>query len=211
MVFTSRKPTDSEKKFTVTEKDCLAVVHSLRKWRFYLHGETDVVVVTDRYSLKWLVSLKDPRGRFARWMVDIQDFTFTVQYAPGGELVVPDPLSRDSVEKPLCPRCYKIIEERPPEGRRTEAICEVVDSSGLGGGPTAGEFRAAQRDEFGDIEEFARKKSGAGYFVDERGLLRRSRVTRELIVVPEVLVGAVLDALHRSKLSWHYGVRRTTD
>ena len=86
-----------------------------------------------------------------------------------------------------------------------------MDSSGLGGGPTARECRAAQRDEFGDIEEFARKKSGAGYFVNERGLLRHSRARRELIVVPEVLLGAVLDALNGSKLSGHSRVRRTTD
>ena len=96
VALTSRKLTDSERKFTVTEKECLAAVHSLRKWRFYLHGETDVVVVTDHFSLKWLMSLKDPQGRLGRWMVDIQNFTFTVQYAPGRELVVPGTLIRDS-------------------------------------------------------------------------------------------------------------------
>ena len=129
--FTSRKLTDAERKFTVTEKECLAVVHGLRKWRFYLHGETDVVVVTDHCSLRWLMSLKDPRGRLARWMVSIQDFDFTVVYAPGGELVVPDTLSQDSVEKPLCARCFKALEEPVAEEGKIEAVRAAAELSGL--------------------------------------------------------------------------------
>lgn len=62
----SRKMTNAEVKYTVTERECLAVVYALRKWRCYLHGEPNFIVETDHLSLKWLMSLKEPRGRLAR-------------------------------------------------------------------------------------------------------------------------------------------------
>ena len=62
IAFTSRKLTDAEVKYTVTERECLAIVHGLKKWRCYLHLEKDLVIETDHLSLKWLMSLKDPRG-----------------------------------------------------------------------------------------------------------------------------------------------------
>lgn len=46
VAFASMKMTDPERKLTVTEKECLAVVHGLRRRRCYLHGEDSVAVVT---------------------------------------------------------------------------------------------------------------------------------------------------------------------
>ena len=66
IAFTSRKLSDSEKKFTVTERECLAVFHGLRKLRPSLHGEKEVLIFTDSFSFKWLMSLRDPRRRLAR-------------------------------------------------------------------------------------------------------------------------------------------------
>lgn len=52
VAFTSRKMTDAEMKYTVTEGECLAIVHALKKWRCYLHGEPDLIVETDHLSLR---------------------------------------------------------------------------------------------------------------------------------------------------------------
>lgn len=41
------------------------------------------------------MSLKEPKGRPARWMVEIQDFNFTVKYAPGHKIQEAYTLSRD--------------------------------------------------------------------------------------------------------------------
>jgi RNase H-like domain found in reverse transcriptase len=49
-LFTARKLQPSELKFSVTEKECLAVVYGLRFWRHYVQGE-DVEVVTDHHLL----------------------------------------------------------------------------------------------------------------------------------------------------------------
>lgn len=98
--FTSRKLSESDKTFTVTEREYLAVVDVLRKWHPFPHGEKEFIIVTDHCSLKlWLMSSHDPRERLARWMIKVQEFHFIVQCAPGSALVVTDALSRDIVEK----------------------------------------------------------------------------------------------------------------
>ena len=76
--FTSRKLKGAEIRYTVTEKECLAVFHALRKWRHYLHGVPGFIVVTDHIALRWLMQLREPRRRLARLMVDVQGYDFEV-------------------------------------------------------------------------------------------------------------------------------------
>jgi RNase H-like domain found in reverse transcriptase len=97
--FASRKMKGAEPRYTTTEKECLALVFGLRKFRHLLHGE-DFVVVTDHIALTWLLSLREPKERLARWLVEIQMFRFSVCYSRGdGELIAgPDALSRDTMD-----------------------------------------------------------------------------------------------------------------
>ena len=104
--FTIKLMKKAERHYTPTEKECLAIVHALKKWRHYLHGE-HFTAVTDHLALKWLMSLKDPRERLARWVIEVQDYDFAVEHREGKQLVVPDALSRDAMPKPLCQRCYR--------------------------------------------------------------------------------------------------------
>jgi hypothetical protein len=87
----SRKLTVREKKFTTTEKECLSVLESVEKFRCYIEG-VKFTVVTDHSALVWLLNLKDPPGRLARWVMRLQDFKIT--FRPGKLNHVPDALSR---------------------------------------------------------------------------------------------------------------------
>jgi RNase H-like domain found in reverse transcriptase len=93
--FASRKLKGTEPRYTTTERENLAVVLGLRKFRHYVYGEP-FEVVTDHIALTWLMSLRDPKDRLARWIVEMQAFDFEVLYERGdGELMaVPDALSR---------------------------------------------------------------------------------------------------------------------
>lgn len=53
-----------------------------------------IAPVTDRASLKWLMSQKDLAGRLARWSLKLQGFDFTIEHRKGRANVIPDALSR---------------------------------------------------------------------------------------------------------------------
>jgi transposase InsO family protein len=91
--FLSRSLSRTERKYSVTEKECLGVIHAIEKLRPYLEG-AKFKVITDHYSLKWLNSIKDPIGRIARWAVRMQQYNFEVEHRKGKHNIVPDALSR---------------------------------------------------------------------------------------------------------------------
>ena len=66
MEYASEPLNGSKRHWTTTEKECYAVIYSIRHLRHYLFG-IEFDVVTDHYSLRWLMSLRDPIGRLARW------------------------------------------------------------------------------------------------------------------------------------------------
>jgi RNase H-like domain found in reverse transcriptase len=113
VAFASRKQKVAEVRYTVTEKECLAVVlFGLQKFCQHLYGER-FGVVTDHSALVWLMSLQDPNHRLARCILEFQSFDFDVEHAPGNGIImdIPDALSRDTMDKDLtlCARCLETV------------------------------------------------------------------------------------------------------
>jgi RNase H-like domain found in reverse transcriptase len=137
VAFGSRKLKGGEVRYTTTEKECLAVVFGLRNYLHLLYGER-FTVVTDHTALKWLMSLRDPRDRLARWMIKVMQFDFVAEYAPGNGtlMAVPDALSRDTMSKELliCQRCLGGLEDEDVEAVRevSEEVKERVSQGESG-------------------------------------------------------------------------------
>jgi transposase InsO family protein len=92
--FFSLKLTSTQRKYTTTEKECMAVLLSVENFRPYIDG-TKFTVVTDHSALLWLLKLKTPpSARLSRWILRIQGFDFEIVHRKGKEHVVPDALSR---------------------------------------------------------------------------------------------------------------------
>nr|CAN82547.1 hypothetical protein VITISV_036613 [Vitis vinifera] len=79
--------------YTTTEKELLAVVFALDKFRAYLVG-SNIMVFTDHSALKYLLTKQDAKARLIRWILLLQEFNLQIRDKKGVENVVADHLSR---------------------------------------------------------------------------------------------------------------------
>jgi hypothetical protein len=79
--------------YTTTEKELLAVVFALDKFRSYLVG-SKIVIYTDHAALRYLVSKQDAKPRLIRWILLLQEFDIEIRDKKGVDNTVADHLSR---------------------------------------------------------------------------------------------------------------------
>eukprot|EP00253_Pinus_taeda_P022552 PITA_22552 len=91
--FVSKNLSKAEMNYTVTEKEFLAVLHSLNKFRHYITGY-QTFVHTDHAAIRYLMNKPDVNARIIRWLLLLQQFDLTIINKPGKENVVADFLSR---------------------------------------------------------------------------------------------------------------------
>jgi hypothetical protein len=78
--------------YPVHDLELVAVVFALRVWRHYLYG-SQVQIVMNHKSLKYLMSQKEFNVRQRRWVELIQDYDCVIDYHLGKANVVTDALS----------------------------------------------------------------------------------------------------------------------
>lgn len=93
IAFASRTLSAAEKNYSTTEKECLAIVWALKYFHPYIYGAT-FTIYSDHAALKAILTTKMPRGRIARWILDIQSYRFSIIHRKGSEMIDADTLGR---------------------------------------------------------------------------------------------------------------------
>ncbi|GFX65792.1 retrovirus-related Pol polyprotein from transposon 297 [Trichonephila clavipes] len=198
--YASRLLSSAEKNYSITEREALAVVGALNKFRGYIEG-AEIIVASDHQPLKWLMSLTSPTGRLAR--DGHFKYNLKIDYFPGKCNFIADMLYR-------------------PE-YRDEEICElktiIIDFPTR----TANELRT---EKLKDLElkkiidcfenpnkgvDFA-NWTGRGYVMNQGVLYRNSphaEVEEAQLVVPTHEREKILKLHHDAPTAAHYGADGT--
>src|SRR3954447_21463224 len=93
VAYTSRKMNAAERNYPAHDKELLAIMHALAKWRVYLHGRP-FLIYSDHATLTHLKNQPNLNPKQVRWLGKMQDFDFKIVHIPGKQNVVADTLSR---------------------------------------------------------------------------------------------------------------------
>jgi len=100
VAFDSMQLNDAQKRYPVHEKELLAIIRALKKWRADLLGGP-IAVFTDHRTLENFNTQKDLSRRQARWQEFMSQFEMNIYYVKGEDNTVADALSRLPVEQQL--------------------------------------------------------------------------------------------------------------
>ena len=100
IAYASRSLTSPERHYSVIQKECLAIVYSLKQFRHYLLGR-HFKIVTDHRPLQWL-SAQKMEGMLCRWALSMQEYDFKIIYREGSLNTNADALSRRDASDNTC-------------------------------------------------------------------------------------------------------------
>lgn len=195
VAFASRALKDPERNYSTAEKECLAVVWAVEKWRHYLEGGV-FDVYTDHSALTWVFNNPKTSSRLTRWTLRLQPFSFQVHYRKGCCNVVPDALSR-SPEGAICMSAAQAAWTMLPSSLQDVMAAQQAD-------PVCEELRRTQ----------VRNPSGRHSYEVQQGVLYRKVPSKFdgynfQLVVSEQLVLEFLAYFHDSPFGGHLGRMKT--
>ncbi|UYV79839.1 K02A2.6-like, partial [Cordylochernes scorpioides] len=180
--YASRTLQKAETNYSTTEKECLAIIWAIKKFRPYLYGRK-FTIYTDHHSLCWMAKMKNPAGRLARWSLELQEYDFAIKYKSGKTHLDADGLSR-------CPIPERIISTINYEEHDYDSYIKKIDNL-VNQNPNS----------YG--ENFTKFK--------EKLFKKNPSVTGDpwLLIVPKNKQKELLENMHDHPTSGHMGIKRT--
>lgn len=200
IAYTSRTLNNHERKYSAYQKECLAIVHGIDKFREYLELKP-FVLQSDNQSLVWLLNHPRQLGMIGRWIAKIMSLKFELSHISGKDNVIADALSRlyepkdsdfdDNSDIPL----FMLLGSVP------ELFSDIKDQ---------------QRNDpelsliINDIENNVNSKRIENYKIVKNTLVYETGKAKAYkIVVPKILQDAVFKYSHSLAVSGHLGILKT--
>ena len=180
-------------------QETFALVLAVRKWHPYLFGNR-FTFRSDHNPLKNIRSKKDPRGKIANWLMELEEYDYEIEHIPGKNNVVADSLSRSGTSS------------EPPASRLEEFVNAVSDEF-------KEQLRTAQAEDIvvqraiGDLSAFGHVKAGRLKRVSKQLRMEGDILTKSgRPVIPSSMHDYVVNEFHRvGNVKSHFGVEKTYD
>ena len=91
--YASKKLNLTEARYHITEKECIAVVWGIKRFKLYLAARR-FTLQTDQKPLRYLKDAAYQNHQVFSWAVAVQEYSFRVEGIPGKENIGADFLSR---------------------------------------------------------------------------------------------------------------------
>ncbi|WJZ98396.1 hypothetical protein VitviT2T_016923 [Vitis vinifera] len=199
--YASKTLNEAQRNYTTTNKELLAVVFALDKFRAYLVGSF-IIVFTDHSTLKYLLTKQDAKARLIRWILLLQEFDLQIRDKKGVENVVADHLSRLAIAHNS--HVLPINDDFPEESlmllEKTPWYAHIANYLVTGEVPS--EWKAQDRKHF-----FAKIHA---YYWEELFLFKycANQIIRKC--VPEEEQQGILSHCHENACGGHFASQKTT-
>ncbi|GFW92323.1 retrovirus-related Pol polyprotein from transposon 17.6 [Trichonephila clavipes] len=97
ILYLSKKFSEVEKRYCMTEKECASIVFAIKRLHYYLDGNS-FLVMTDHNPLVWLNRNVSSNPRLMRWALALQPYNFRIVHRSGKSHKNADSLSRSVID-----------------------------------------------------------------------------------------------------------------
>lgn len=175
---------------SVYERELLAIVFAVTKWRHYLTGH-QFTIRTDQKSLRYLLQQRAVSVEKQKWASKLLGLNYTIEYRPGKENRVVDALSQRTEVKEEPKKFLEFQLTAPLSIDMDELALQVEKDDTL------------QRIIRGVLEG---DKEFEGYTVEKGVLFKDNRL---VIPAKSAFIPALLNQFHASAIGGHEGVLKT--
>ena len=200
--YAGRSLSTAERNYSVGDLETLAVVAGVKYYSHYLSGRR-FKIYTDNTSVAFLLNLKNPTGRLARWLVFLQSYDFEIVYKPGASHGNADAVSRITNLAVNSAETNKGKTEDEKSLHKMQMEDPVLK-------PMINYLKDGDAEKLPEKGKVSKQTADTFTLTEDLVLMKKANENKALrTVIPATKVRDVLADVHDGKLGGHYGISKT--